>query len=268
MPRYICVACGTQHADASRPPSECRICEDDRQYVPRIGQQWTTHEALRRDRTIVMGDDDGVFALSVRPFFAINHRAALVTSKDGNLLWEALSLVTDEAVAEIKRRGGAQAIAISHPHFYTSMIEWSEALGGITVLLHGADRQWVARASSRIEYWSGASLAINADLTLINCPGHFPGSTVLHSKSGAEGLGALMLGDSIQVAMDRRHASIMHSYPNAVPVGPRVVRDVQRRLEAYEFENAYGYAWGRNIIRDAKNAIERSLARYLGAVAA
>lgn len=268
MPRYICVACGTQHADASRPPSECRICEDDRQYVPRIGQQWTTHEALRRDRTIVMGDDDGVFALSVRPFFAINHRAALVISKDGNLLWEALSLVTDEAVAEIKRRGGAQAIAISHPHFYTSMIEWSEALGGIPVLLHGADRQWVARASSRIEYWSGASLAINADLTLINCPGHFPGSTVLHSKSGAEGLGALMLGDSIQVAMDRRHASIMHSYPNAVPVGPRVVRDVQRRLEAYEFENAYGYAWGRNIIRDAKNAIERSLARYLGAVAA
>lgn len=268
MRRHVCVACGTQNADAPQPPTRCRICEDDRQYVPRIGQQWTTHEDLLRDRTIMSGDDDGAFALSVTPSFAINQRAALVTSKDGNVLWEALSIVTDEAIAEINRRGGAQAIAISHPHFYTSMIEWSEALGGIPVLLHGADRQWVARASSRIEYWSGESLSINADLTLVNCPGHFPGSTVLHWKSGAEGLGALMLGDSVQVAMDRRQASIMHSYPNAVPVGPSVVRDVQRRLEAYEFENAYGYAWGRNIIGDAKNAIERSLARYLDAISA
>jgi hypothetical protein len=46
------------------------------------------------------------------------------------------------------------------------------------------------------------------------------------------------------------------------------VRDVQCRLEAYEFANAYGYAWGRNIIGDAKKAIERSLVRYLDAISA
>src|SRR5690606_20463846 len=57
-----------------------------------------------------------------------------------------------------------------------------------------------ARTSSSIEYRFGESLSVNADLTLVHCPGHFPGSTVLPWRSGADGLGALMSGDSIQVS--------------------------------------------------------------------
>ena len=33
MTRYICGTCGTQHADSNRPPDQCAICEDERQYV-------------------------------------------------------------------------------------------------------------------------------------------------------------------------------------------------------------------------------------------
>lgn len=268
MPYHICTACGTQHDDTPLPPTSCQICEDDRQYVPRTGQHWTTHADLLREYSIVTGDDDGVFALSLSPFFAINQRAALVESRDGNVLWESLSIVTDEVVDAINRRGGAQAIAISHPHFYTSMLEWSEALGNIPILLHSGDRRWVARNSSRIEFWSGESLSLNLDLTLVHCPGHFPGSAVLHWRSGAQGAGALLTGDSIQVAMDRRQVSVMHSYPNAVPVGPCVLQEIRRRLSPYAFANAYGYTWGRNIIGNAKQSIEQSLSRYLDAIAA
>lgn len=266
MPRYICATCGIQYADTAEPPVHCKICEDDRQYVLRTGQRWTTHEELLQDHTIRIAEDDGVIAMSVTPFFAINQRAALVNSIEGNVLWESLSIVTDEAVAEISRHGGVQAIAISHPHFYTSMLEWSEALGNIPIFLHREDRQWVARGSSRIVFWSGDSLTVNSDITLVHCPGHFPGSTVLHWKSGANGRGALMLGDSIQVAMDRRQVSVMYSYPNAVPVGPSVLQDIRRRLDPYGFENAYGYTWGRNIIGNAREAIEQSFSRYLRAI--
>jgi hypothetical protein len=100
----------------------------------------------------------------------------------------------------------------------------------------------------------------------VHCPGHFPGSTVLHWKSGANGQGALMLGDSIQVAMDRQQVSVMYSYPNAVPVGPSVLHDIRRCLDPYRFENAYGYTWGRNIIGNAGEAIDRSFSRYLRAI--
>ena len=51
--------------------------------------------------------------------------ALLVETPDGNALWDMVPLCTDEAVAEVERRGGATAIVIWHPHFYSGMLEWS-----------------------------------------------------------------------------------------------------------------------------------------------
>jgi hypothetical protein len=45
--------------------------------------------------------------------------------------------------------------AISHPHFYASMVEWSEALGGVAILLHVADRELVQKPSPHIKFWRG-----------------------------------------------------------------------------------------------------------------
>ena len=35
MAFYICTACGTQHAESTQPPTQCVICEEERQYIPR-----------------------------------------------------------------------------------------------------------------------------------------------------------------------------------------------------------------------------------------
>ena len=43
-----------------------------------------------------------------------------------------------------ERRGGIAAIAISHPHFYSSMIEWSRAFDA-PIYLHADNRPWVMR---------------------------------------------------------------------------------------------------------------------------
>ena len=67
-----------------------------------------------------------------------------------------MSVVTPEAV---ERLGEIDAIAISHPHFYSSMVEWSEALGGIPILLHAADRDWITRRSPAVQLWSGDRLS-------------------------------------------------------------------------------------------------------------
>jgi hypothetical protein len=47
---------------------------------------------------------------------------------------------------------------------------------------------------------------------------HFAGGTVPHWAGGAEGRGALLAGDTIQVVPDRKHVSFMDSYPNYVPL--------------------------------------------------
>jgi hypothetical protein len=268
MKHFICTTCGTQYAASPAPPEHCRICEDDRQYVGEGGQRWTTLEELAAAHRVVVTDDAGVTALRIEPHFAIGQRAAVIPAAGGNILWETLSLVTPEAVAAITRNGPISWIAISHPHFYASMVEWSDALGGAPILLHEADRQWVSRPSPNIVFWSGDDYRLTADATLIRCGGHFDGSTALHWRGGPRPGGALFAGDSLQVAADHRHVSFMYSYPNFIPMHPDAVRLIRSRVEPYQFEDVFGYSHGRNIVSGARDAVTRSFDRYLSAVGA
>lgn len=97
---------------------------------------------------------------------------------------------------------------------------------------------------------------------------HFPGSTALHWKDGPRPGGALFSGDSPQVVSDRRHVSFMYSYPNLIPLPPGQVRAMQARLAGYDFDDVYGYTWGRNIIGGGRAAVDASFQRYLSAIAA
>ncbi|HET7268406.1 MAG TPA: MBL fold metallo-hydrolase [Oleiagrimonas sp.] len=263
MTRAICETCGTQYAGS---PDRCPVCEDERQYVGIHGQRWTNHDALKISHALRLEDESGVLGLGLEPAFGINQRALFLPTDAGNILWECLSLVTDEAVAALQARGGVDRIVISHPHFYTAMQEWSEAFGGIPVLLHEADRQWVPAHASNVEFWQGDSHRLSDAVTLINSGGHFPGSTVLHWKDGPRPGGALFSGDCPQVVADRRHVSFMYSYPNLIPLPPTPVRRMQSRLADYAFDDVYGYTWGRNIIGGGRAAVDASFQRYFAAI--
>jgi glyoxylase-like metal-dependent hydrolase (beta-lactamase superfamily II) len=262
----LCETCGTQYAEAPATPDRCAICEDERQYVGWNGQTWTTHEALAAGHRLRLEDDDGLLGIGLAPDFAINQRALLLPTDAGNLLWECVSLVTEEAVAALRARGGVDRIIISHPHFYTSMVEWSDALGGVPILLHELDQAWVCRSSPNVQFWSGDEYRVSDSVTLIRCGGHFDGSTALHWADGPRPGGALLPGDALQVVMDRRHVAFMYSYPNYIPMRPADVRSMQSRLAAYAFEDVFGYTWGRNIICGGRAAVDESFGRYLDAV--
>ncbi|MEP7190411.1 MAG: MBL fold metallo-hydrolase, partial [Roseiflexaceae bacterium] len=128
MENYICITCGTQYPASSAAPTHCPICEDDRQYVNQNGQQWMTLAELRREHINELNEIDlGITAIRTTPGFAIAQQAQLIQTSAGNLLWDCISFLDDATIAEVRRRGGITAIAISHPHFYSSMIEWSRA---------------------------------------------------------------------------------------------------------------------------------------------
>ena len=229
MENFICVQCGTQFAETAEPPSRCPICEDERQFVRHSGQQWTTVERLAADHHNRIEEEAPLLlGIGTEPEFAIGQRALLLQSPGGNLLWDCISLLDDETIAEVNARGGIRAIAISHPHFYSSMIEWAECFDA-QIFLHSADREWVMRQSLRIRFWEGSTLSLWDGLTLINCGGHFEGGTVLHWPTGTNGKGALLTGDIITVVQDRRYVSFLRSYPNLIPLGASAIRRHRRK---------------------------------------
>jgi hypothetical protein len=183
------------------------------------------------------------------------------------MLWDCVSLIDDELVRAVEERGGIAAIAISHPHYYSSMVEWSRAFRDAPIHLHADDRQWVMRPDERIEFWHGETRPLAGGCTLVRCGGHFAGATVLHWPAGAEGRGALLSGDVIQVVPDRGWVSFMYSYPNLIPLPAREVERVTRAVEPYAFDLIYGAWWDRVITAGAKDAVARSAERYVRAIA-
>ncbi|HWE00143.1 MAG TPA: hypothetical protein VG345_13925 [Bryobacteraceae bacterium] len=261
---YICETCGVQFPESDSPFPQCPICEDFRQYIGLDGQRWTELRELRRTHQNDIAEiAPGVLSIHTQPKFAIGQRALVVRTPGFNVLWDCVSLIDDRTIAAVRDFGGISAIAISHPHYYSTMLEWSDAFGDAPILLHEADRQWVMRASSngqrdRIEFWTGNTRPLSNSLTLVHCGGHFEGAQVLHSKSGA-----LFTGDVIQVCPDRKWVSFMRSYPNYIPLPAGVVRSIVRAVEPFEFDRLYG-AWPKHeIAADAKTVTLRSADRYI-----
>jgi glyoxylase-like metal-dependent hydrolase (beta-lactamase superfamily II) len=267
MPNYICVTCGVQYGESALPPTQCAVCEDERQYVGWEGQRWTTLrelQATHRNRLDVEGPE--LISLLTEPKFAIGQRALHLRTSSGHVLWDCITLLDDRSVAAIQALGGVSAIAVSHPHYYASMVEWSRALGDVPIYLHAADGEWVMRPHPAIVFWHGETHQLAPGLTLVRLGGHFPGATVLHWAGGAQGKGALLAGDVLQVGQDRKSVSLMYSYPNYIPVNAATVRRIMQALEPYPFERIYGAWFGQNIVRDAKQALRYSAERYLAAI--
>lgn len=263
MDAFICTTCGTQHAPSREPPSACAICTDERQYVPPSGQAWTTLEQLRSSHASSLRQEGELMGIGIAPAFAINQRALLVRTPHGNILWDCVSLVNEPMVTLLEGIGGLAAIAISHPHYYTTMVEWSHAFGRVPVHLHEADREWVMRSDPCLAFWRGDRHEIAPGLTLVRLGGHFEGGTVLHWAAGAGGRGAVLGGDILQVVADRRHVAFMRSYPNYVPLGARAVRTIAARMEPWSFEAIYGAFWGRTIPTGGKGALAASAERHV-----
>jgi hypothetical protein len=263
----ICITCGTQFAETTGFPMHCAICEDERQYVGLEGQQWTTIKDLQAThKTVITEEEENLISFSIEPHFGIGQRAFLLRTSEGNVLWDSLSLFDDVALNRIRSLGSLKAIAISHPHYYTSMVEWSRQLGDVEVYLHSADKQWVMRPDKCIRYWDGERQSLLGGVTLVRCGGHFAGASVLHWAAGAESRGVLLSADTIQVVPDRAWVSFMYSYPNYIPLPAKSVQAIADSVREFEFDRIYGAFPALTVSRDGKGAVERSANRYLAAL--
>ena len=264
MPIWICKTCGAHFAPNDAPPSHCAICEDERQYVPEGGQEWLARDALAATHRNEWSElEPNLIGISVSPVIGIGQRALLVLSPDGNVLWDCTAILDETTRDRILELGGLKAICLSHPHFYTGMVEWSEALGGVPILLHQADLAHVTRPSGYIQPWQGDRHEVLPGIILHRLGGHFEGSSVLEWQAGADRKGALLVGDTIHVVADRGWVSFMYSFPNQIPLPAREVRRIANRTKEIRFDRIYGSWSDKFISSNAKDSVVRSAERYI-----
>jgi hypothetical protein len=259
---YICETCGTQYPPAAEPPPACPICLDERQYVGHAGQRWTTAaEIAAGHRNAIREQEPGLLGIGTEPEFAIGQRALLV---DG-LLWDCVSLLDEATAAAVAAAGGLRAIAISHPHYYSAMVDWAERFD-VPILLHADDAEHVMRPSPRVEQWTGERRELWNGLELIRLGGHFAGGTVCLWPGGAGGHGALLSGDVVQVVADTEWASFMWSFPNFIPLPAHEVQRIRDVVETLAFDRMYGAFWWAVMDPGARAKVLRSADRYLAAL--
>lgn len=263
MPVWICRTCAVEHRDTAVPPPRCAICDDERQWVPAAGQQWTTLDQLRGDgHTSELHElEPGLLGIGVTPSVGIGQRGLLVTTPAGSVLWDPPGYLDDAAVAAARDRGPLRAVVASHPHFYGVQVEWARACGG-SVLVADDDQAWLRRPDPVVATWRGTRELLPG-VTLVQCGGHFAGSAVLHWAAGAGGRGALLVGDTASVVPDRQHVTFMRSYPNALPLPAAAVDRIVAALAPYDYDRVYGAWWARVVEADGAAAVARSAERYL-----
>jgi hypothetical protein len=257
---WICATCGVEHADDE---GVCRICADERQWMPADGQRWITLDELAAGgrRTRLRELEPGLLELTADPKVGIGQSAFVVSTESGAVIWDPPGFVDDAAVQRIRALGEVLAISSSHPHMFGVQLEWSRRLGDAPVLVSRPNLDWVSRTGPAVR-GHGDRHELAPGLTLQRFGGHFPGSTVLHWAAGAGGRGVLLSSDTIHANPDRATVTFLRSYPNRIPLSPAVVERIARAAEHSEFDRLYDN-FGHGIDTDARAAVRRSADRYI-----
>jgi glyoxylase-like metal-dependent hydrolase (beta-lactamase superfamily II) len=262
MTIWTCATCAIEHPDTPIPPERCEICSDERQFVPAEGQGWTTRDALaRQDMRIEVSEiEPDLHSVTTTPELGIGQRGLLVKTAGGNLLFEPPGFIDEQGIEAVRALGGVAAIASSHPHLTGSSIQWSHAFGRAPVYVSVKDRAWIRRPDPTITLWDDR-VELLPGLTMIECGGHFAGSSIVHWRAGADGRGVLLTGDTIAVGADRKSANVMRSYVNNIPLPERAVRRIMDKALALEFDRLYS-AFSELPV-GARAIVQRSLSRYI-----
>lgn len=264
MQNFICTTCGTQYEAVNNEPEQCMICTDERQYVLPSGQKWTTLNDMQTEkiwRNDIKQKSERIVSITTTPKFAIGQTAYYIQTKELNILWDCITYLDSPTIAKLKQRGGIDLIAISHPHYYSTMNTWARMFDA-PIYLHEHDAKWIAESSDYIQTWSGDTLQLTEDVSLHCLGGHFSGGTVLHWNKEN---GTLFSGDIIQILPDLQWVSFMYSYPNLIPLPAKKVKQIANDVRTIPFKTMYG-AFNRVITHDANDIVQRSANRYIQAL--
>ncbi|MGW9826541.1 glyoxylase-like metal-dependent hydrolase (beta-lactamase superfamily II) [Brevibacterium pityocampae] len=288
----ICATCGVEFS--APVPEVCPVCADERQFVPRSGQEWARRSELEAagHAVTIREVEPGLHALRVVPRLGIGQTCYLARTEQGNLLFDVPPYLDAEAVAAVAELGGVAAIVASHPHMYGMQLEWSAAFDDAPVFVSRADAGWVQRrtradagvgagtgapgdtetaeAEGPAEAGAGASPLVEYDRQIEPVPGvlvrqiggHFSGSSIAVWRSPEDGVGVFLGGDTISPVVRSGWVTFMRSFPNYLPLSGAVVRRMADAVADLDFDRMYGN-FGQQLRSGGKAAVEESAQRYI-----
>ncbi|KAF2270613.1 hypothetical protein CC78DRAFT_528368 [Lojkania enalia] len=270
----ICVTCGTQFdIPYDQAPKSCRICDDPRQYVPPGGQSWSSlalEKGKHKNKIEQDKYDERIWFITTEPKLGIGERTIFLQTPSGNILWDLISYLDQATIDFITSKGGLSAIVISHPHFYTTHLDWAKTFD-CPVYTAAADAEWLNRKDpyEQRKLIEGQTKIIEG-VTAIQCGGHFDGSMVLHWDDKLFIADTMMSVPSGLYHKDRPPGtssySFMWSYPNMIPLTPTKIQGIWNALKPFAFTSTYGGFDGQNVHRsDIKEAVLESMKIFVKA---
>jgi hypothetical protein len=196
----------------------------------------------------------------------------------GNVMWDCTAYIDDETISYIKSIGGLKAIVISHPHFYTTHLEWARVFG-CEVYISREDEEWLCRrdpTGKARHFIDGEEIEVgNTGVKAIKLGGHFPGSLVCIYD------GRMMVADTLLTTpagigdwKDKPRPKGMNSYaymwsiPNVncrllalhylgciwlmlvqmIPLPPSTIEKMWSVLKKHEFRSTHGAFMGHDVV--------------------
>jgi len=257
----VCATCGVEYGSGPLP-DVCVICADERQWVPRSGQAWTTvGELAEAGHAVVVEElEPGLVGLTTQPPVGIGQTAKLVVTDGGNVLFDVPGFIDEQAVEAVSALGGIAAIVASHPHMYGVQSLYSAAFAGAPVLVARADAAFLPLHGPTVQLWADAHDVVPG-VRLEQVGGHFPGSTVA-LFTGADGRGVMLAGDAIFPGPEGHTVSFLRSYPNRIPLSGAVVRRIADQVARHDFDRLYNNFSG-VVPAGARDVVARSADRYI-----
>ncbi|EFQ85357.1 hypothetical protein PTT_19735 [Pyrenophora teres f. teres 0-1] len=269
---------------------------DPRQYVPASGQTWTSlhrSQPLQKNNFETDAQNPHIHYITTAPLspselppgladtsstrkqLGIGQRAILLQTSGGNVLWDCVAFLNPDTISFVNSKGGLKAIVISHPHFYTSHLEWA-AVFKCPVYIAGEDQEWINRADkdgARKFFSAGGETKIEevgGEVSVVVCGGHFEGSSVLFWKGEKK----LFIADTFMSVPsgfknakhvpDTTSYSFMWAYPNMIPLSPKAILGIWKAIKGLEFDSTYGGFPGQNLSRpDLKVQVLESMKIFL-----
>lgn len=245
--------------------------QDPRQFVPPSGQSWTSHSRLlstHANKWQPIKDTQHLWSIFTEPKVAIGQRCILVQTPNGNVLWDCITLLDQGTKDFITEKGGLKAIVISHPHYYTTHLEWAREFQ-CPVYIAQEDEEWCQRADSQglRKLITETTTEIIPGVTAIKVGGHFPGSLVLHTDGEKIGdqINRLYIADSfVTVPSAFYHKdrpvgttsySFMWSIPNMIPLPPEVMLGMWRAMKGFEWQATHGAFVGTEVVDEEGNRV-------------
>ncbi|HLV04029.1 MBL fold metallo-hydrolase [uncultured Georgenia sp.] len=257
----VCATCAVEYGTGPLPDL-CIICADERQWVPRSGQAWTTvgELAAAGHTTVVTELEPGIVGIGTAPPVGIGQTGKLAVTDGGNVLFDVPGHIDQTAVEAIASRGGLAAIVASHPHMYGVQSRYSRVFDDAPVLVARADADFLPLRVPAVQPWDEPHEVVPG-VWLEQVGGHFPGSTVAH-LTGADGAGVLLAGDAIFPGPEGHTVSFLRSYPNRIPLSAAVVRRIADQVGRLAFDRLYNNFLG-IVPENAGEVVQRSARRYV-----